>query len=66
MATTTPATYSDWRKERTEKLLTDLPFPEGEKKPTKSLLKKRDAAVAPFPEDLLECLQKDIRMYHSK
>jgi len=59
MAATTPETYSDWRKERTEKLLADLPLPEGKKKPTKALLKKRDAVVAPYPEDLLECLQKD-------
>ncbi len=59
MVATSPETYSDWRKARTEKLLSDLPIPEGTMKPTKSLLKKRDAAVAPYPEDLLECLQKD-------
>ncbi len=66
MAATTPGTYTNWRKERIEKILTDLPLPEGKKKPTKSLLKKRDAAISPYPEDLLECLQKDTAWWKKK
>lgn len=59
MAATTPETYSSWRKKRVEKLLAELPLPEGNKRPTKALLKKRDTAILPYPETLLECLQKD-------
>lgn len=59
MAATTPENYVAWREKRTHKLLADLPLPEGKKKPKQALLKKRDAAVAPYPIDLIDCLQKD-------
>ena len=59
MAAIPSAPYIDWRSNCTEKLLADLPLPEGKKKPTKTLLKKRADAIAAYPEDLLECLQKD-------
>lgn len=54
-----PATYQQWRQDRVEQALKELPLPEGKKKPPKAIQKKRDAAVAPYPTDLLECLQKD-------
>jgi CRISPR-associated protein Csb2 len=34
-------------------------LPEGKKKPPKKLLNDRANAVAPYPEDLLDCLQRD-------
>jgi CRISPR-associated protein Csb2 len=52
-------TYAAWYKEKTAAALTELPLPEGKKKPTKALQKKRESAIAPYPEDLIECLQKD-------
>ncbi len=54
-----PDIYDKWRAEKAEAALDQFPFPEGKRKPTKALLKKREAAVAAFPSDLLDCLQKD-------
>jgi len=59
MAATNPGAYASWREQRANHALADLPLPDGEKKPTAGLLKKRDAAVASLPIDLLDCLQKD-------
>ena len=47
-----------WRAERVEEALANMPLPEG-RKPGRSLLAKRGKAVAPYPTDLLDCLQKD-------
>ena len=47
-----------WRAERVEEVLANMPLPEG-RKPGRSLIAKRDKAVAPYPADLLDCLQKD-------
>lgn len=54
-----PSTYHEWRQPRVAQALQEHPLPDGKKKPTKALQKKRDAAVAPYPVDLLDCLQKD-------
>jgi CRISPR-associated protein Csb2 len=54
-----PSVYQRWQQERVEQALKDLPLPAGKKTPAKALQKKRDAAVAPYPSDLIECLQKD-------
>ncbi|QDT05857.1 CRISPR-associated protein, family (Cas_GSU0054) [Rubripirellula lacrimiformis] len=59
MAATSPSAYEVWRQRRGEQALENLSLPDGKKKPTQSLLKKRTAALLPFPEDLIECLQKD-------
>ncbi len=59
IAATTPDAYASWREQRANKALADLPLPEGKKKPPAPLLKKREAAIASFPADLLDCLQKD-------
>lgn len=59
MAAANPTAYAEWRQQRTDQALQEFPLPEGKKKPTQALQKKRDAAVAPFPIDLLDCLQKD-------
>jgi CRISPR-associated protein Csb2 len=57
--------YAQWRQSRTEPLLADHPLPDG-KKPTKGLLNKREKAVAAFPEDLIDCLQKDTSWWKGK
>lgn len=54
-----PTEYAGWRSETTERLLTDLPLPEGKKKPPAKLLKDREKALAPYPPNLMECLTKD-------
>ncbi len=54
-----PDAYAQWQAAQTEAALACFPLPEGKRKPPKSLLRKRAAAVAPFPQDLLDCLQKD-------
>ena len=54
-----PDAYAVWRRGATERLLADLPLPEGNKKPTAKLLKERERALAPYPANLLDCLTKD-------
>ena len=58
LAATSASAFSVWRDEQIEQALADLPLPDG-KKPSKTLLRKRDQAVQPYPDDLLDCLQKD-------
>ena len=52
------AAYATWRAARLEEALADLQLAEG-RKPAKALLDKRARAAAPYPADLLDCLQKD-------
>jgi CRISPR-associated protein Csb2 len=59
MAPVCPEAYAKWQHDKTKAALVELPLPEGNKKPGKALLKKREAAVAPYPDDLIDCLQKD-------
>jgi len=59
MAPISGETYAQWRQQQSETVLAELPLPEGKKKPNKTLLNKRAKAMAPYPEDLLDCLQKD-------
>ncbi len=59
VAAETPADYAVWRSQAVKKALADFPLPQGKKKPGKKLLKERDKAVAPYPADLLDCLQRD-------
>jgi CRISPR-associated protein Csb2 len=59
MAAIPPTEYTEWQRETTERLLRDLPLPEGKKKPSVKLQKDRERAVAPYPATLLECLTKD-------
>ena len=58
IASTSAEAYTAWRTQETESLLSEYPVPEG-KKPPKPLQKKREAAVAGYPTDLIDCLQKD-------
>ena len=59
MAPVDPNVYARWYGEKTKAVDAQFPLPEGKRKPTQALLKKRAAALASFPRDLLECLQKD-------
>lgn len=66
MATELPADYDHWRKSTVNRVQqqaeseVEATSANKNKKPTKSALKKaRDKATAPYPQDLVECLQKD-------
>ncbi|MFC1765412.1 type I-U CRISPR-associated protein Csb2 [Planctomycetota bacterium] len=59
MAPISVETYAQWRQQQSTTVLAILPLPEDKKKPKKTLLDKRAKAMAPYPEDLLDCLQKD-------
>ena len=50
--------FRAWRTERLEETLAELPLPQG-RKPGRTLLAKRGKTAAPYPADLLDCLQKD-------
>ena len=50
--------YATWRAARLEETLADLQLPE-ERRPTRTLLAKQARAAEPYPDDLLDCLQKD-------
>ncbi|MCA9088029.1 MAG: type I-U CRISPR-associated protein Cas5/Cas6 [Planctomycetaceae bacterium] len=54
-----PSDYQQWQQQRVDEALTEFPLPEGKKKPPAALQKKRDAAIVPYPKDLIECLLKD-------
>lgn len=59
LASENPSEYAAWREERVAQALQDLPLPEGKKKPAKALLKKREQAAEPYPDDLIDCLHQD-------
>jgi CRISPR-associated protein Csb2 len=59
MAPELPEAYAAWRERSVEAALKGLALPEGKQKPTKKLEKDRRRAVAPYPRDLIDCLQKD-------
>ena len=56
--------FAAWREKQLDHALTDLPLPNG-RKPPKALLRKPENAVAPYPNDLLDCLQKDTNWLRS-
>tara|TARA_R110002072_G_scaffold303099_1_gene493392 strand:- start:89230 stop:90894 length:1665 start_codon:yes stop_codon:yes gene_type:complete len=59
MAAVPAEPYAAWSEQRGSDALKEHPLPDGKKKPSKALLKKREQAVAPYPRDLIECLTKD-------
>jgi CRISPR-associated protein Csb2 len=59
LAAEPPQTYLEWRERSVAKAREGLPLPEGKKKPPKKLLMARDKAVAPYPKDVIDCIQKD-------
>jgi CRISPR-associated protein Csb2 len=48
-----------WRGTQVERALAPLPLPEGKKRMPTALAKKRAAAIEPFPDTILACLQTD-------
>ena len=58
LAATRASDFVAWRARQLDQALADLPLPDG-RKPSKTLLQKRQAAEGPFPTDLFDCLQKD-------
>jgi len=59
MAAVSPPEYGQWRQNAVNRALAPLPLPGGSRKPSAKLLKDRAKAVAPYPEDLVDCLLKD-------
>lgn len=58
LAVRTASDFAAWRDTQLDGAWTELPLPE-RRKPSKTLLRKREKAAAPYPNDLLDCLQKD-------
>ncbi|MBP6875991.1 MAG: type I-U CRISPR-associated protein Cas5/Cas6 [Candidatus Eisenbacteria bacterium] len=54
-----PSEYAIWRQRATAEALDQVPGAEGKKRPSGKAVKKREQAVAPYPETLLHCLMKD-------
>lgn len=59
MAPEAPDSYRAWRDEAVANVLDGLEKPEGKKRVSKALAKSRAKAEAPYPEDLIDCLQRD-------
>ena len=59
MAALPPAAYAHWREQQVEAALAAHPLPAGKKKPPVKLIRQREKAVAPYPENLLTCLTLD-------
>ncbi len=64
LAPTSAAEFTAWRAERVDRALADLPLPD-RRKPSKTLLRKRERAEKPYPADLLDCLQRDTTWWRS-
>ncbi|MBX3131249.1 MAG: type I-U CRISPR-associated protein Cas5/Cas6 [Polyangiaceae bacterium] len=59
-----PTEFARWRQNAVTEALRALPLPNGRRAPA-GLLKKRATAEAPYPKDLLECLQLDTAWWKS-
>jgi CRISPR-associated protein Csb2 len=59
MAAEEPERYDAWRAHAVAQALEPFPIPPGKKKLPAKLAKNRQKAVAPYPNDLLACLQQD-------
>jgi len=55
--------YCAWREQAVAKVLEPLPLPTGKKRVSRKLEKARADATAPYPADLIECLQRDTRWW---
>ena len=64
LAATNASDFAAWRKTQLDEALAGLPAPDG-RKPSKTLLLKREKAVEPYPADLLDCLQRDTNWWRS-
>jgi CRISPR-associated protein Csb2 len=54
-----PGDYEEWRNQAVAKALARLPSSEGKKTTPKKLTDDRAKAEAPYPVDLVDCLQRD-------
>lgn len=63
MAPQAPEIYGAWRQQEIDRALATFPVPDGKKKLPKKLEKARAEAVAPYPADLIDCLQRDTRWW---
>ena len=59
LAAIDPDIYQQWRNTLVDQALSEFPLPDGKKKPSAKLIKDRERVIAPYPTDILECLQKD-------
>jgi CRISPR-associated protein Csb2 len=59
MAPVPAGEYAAWRRGALEEALREIPAASGKTKPAKKLLDARAKAEAPYPADLLDCLQRD-------
>ena len=64
LAPTGAACFAAWRTKQLDHALAKHPLPDG-RKPSKTLLNKREKAAAPYPDDLLDCLQRDTNWLRS-
>ncbi len=58
-ASESAGSYKDWREHCVAKALEPFALPEGSKKVAKKLEKDRAAAIAPYPLDVVDALQRD-------
>lgn len=65
LAATTAASFEAWRRDRLNEALANLPLPDG-RKPSKTLLRKREQAEELYRVDLLDCLQRDTTWWRSQ
>ncbi len=59
MAAAPPEDYTSWREAAVRDALAPYPLPAGKMKASQRVLKDRAHAEAPYPRDLLDCLQRD-------
>ena len=57
--------YAEWRERAVIEALAPFPLPEGKKRPGQPLLKQRVKAEAPYPANLIACLQADTNWLRS-
>ena len=58
LAPTSANDFAAWRDRQLEEAWANLTLPEA-RKPSKTLLRKRAKAAEPYPDDLLDCMQKN-------
>lgn len=65
LATMTAEYYAEWREREVAKIVAELPQPKPGKSPTAKMEKERKTAIAPYPQDLIACLQMQTSDLHT-
>lgn len=65
MAAADPESYRTWRAAAVAEALEPFPLPEGKRKIPIKLTKDRAKVLAPYPVDLIDCLQRDTAWWKS-